>query len=178
MKTLRTILVLSIVMLVAASCSNKVPYTTYLANKYQLTESDLKKIQFYTSEDIILSTNESSSKMGTEKGEVVISSNTSQDQIIIKKGTPGILEKQVGTDKMSISFEVGEGKFLVFGSNGQREPFKLQAENWNGGVGKLTYAGKTYYASGNSGYAQLLIVVKSFQKRKSNQKVVEGRKVE
>lgn len=174
----RSFMVLTVASMLLTACSNKVPYTTYLANKYQLTESDLKKIQFYTSDDIILSTNESSSKMGTEKGEVVISSSTNQDQIIIKKGTPGILEKQVGTDKMSISFEVGEGRYLVFGSNGQREPFKLQAETWTGGTGKMTYAGKTYYASGSSGMAHLLIVVKSFQKKKANQQVAGGRKVE
>jgi hypothetical protein len=129
MKIVRSFLVLSVISVVAVSCSNKVPYTTYLANKYQFTENDLKKIQFYTSEDIILNTTESSSNVGTQNGEVVISSNNSQDQIVIKRGTEGVLEKQIGTDKVSISFEVGEGKFLIFGTTGQREPFKLQAEN-------------------------------------------------
>lgn len=160
------------------SCSPKVPYTSYLASKYQLTESELKKIQFYTSEDIVLVTSESNSKTETEKGEIIVSSNTAQDQIVIKKGTPGVLEKQMGTDRVQISFEVGEGKFLVFGSSGQREPFKLQAENWNGGKGKLMYAGKTYYATGLSGTAHLLVVIKKFQKKKSNQTVVEGRKID
>lgn len=161
-----------------SSCSPKVAYTNYLVNKYKLTESDLKKIQFYTSEDIILTTQESNSKTETSDGSLVISSNTSEDQILIKKGTPGVMEKQIGSDKISISFEVGEGKYLVFGSNGQREPFKLQAEKWEGGRGKLMYAGKTYYATGLSGNSYLLIQIKKFQKRKSNQTVVEGRKIE
>jgi hypothetical protein len=174
----KTLLYAAVTGLFLSSCSPKVPYTSYLATKYQLTEADLKKVQFYTSEDIILSTKESSSKTETENGNIVVSSNTAEDQIIIKKGTPGILEKQVGTDKVYISFEVGEGKFLVFGSTGQREPFRLQAENWNEGKGKLTYGGKTYYASGYSGTAHLLVYIKKFQKKKSNQKVVEGRKVQ
>lgn len=173
----KTIFYASVCTLMLSACSPKVPYTTYLANKYELTESDLKKVQFYTSEDIILSTKESSSKTETENGNIVVSSNTAEDQIIIKKGTPGILEKQVGTDKVYISFEVGEGKFLVFGSVGQREPFRLQAENWEGGKGKLTYGGKTYYASGYSGTTHLLVYIKKFQKKKSKQTVVEGRKV-
>jgi hypothetical protein len=173
----KTIFYAAICTLLLSACSPKVQYTSYLATKYQLTEADLKKVQFYTSEDIILSTKESSSKTETENGNIVVSSNTAEDQIIIKKGTPGILEKQVGTDKVYISFEVGEGKYLVFGSTGQREPFRLQAENWNEGKGKLTYGGKTYYASGYSGTAHLLVYIKKFQKKKSNQKVVEGRKV-
>jgi hypothetical protein len=160
------------------SCSPKQPYTSYLAAKYKLTEADLKKIQFYTSEDIILSTKMSASKTETEKGDLVISSNTSEDQIIIKKGTPGILEKMSGTEKVYISFEVGEGKFLVFGSNGQREPFRLMADSWENGNGKLTYAGKTYYATGLSGKSYLLIRIKKSQKRKSSQTVVEGRKIQ
>lgn len=178
MKTFHSILFVALVGVMLSSCSSKTPYTTYLVNKYQFTEADLKKVQFYVSDDIILTTSETSSKVGTEQGKVVVSSNSSQDQIVIKKGTPGVLEKQIGTDKVQISFEVGEGRFLVFGSTGQREPFKLQAESWSNGQGKLTYAGKTYYATGTSGYAQLLIVLKKSQKKKSNQKVVEGRKVE
>jgi len=177
MKT-KIILYTAALTLLLSACSRKVPYTSYLANKYQLTEVDLKKVQFYTSEDIILSTKESSSKTETENGNIVVSSNTAEDQIIIKKGTPGILEKQVGSDKVYISFEVGEGKFLVFGSTGQREPFRLQAENWDNGKGKLTYGGKVYFASGYSGTAHLLVYIKKFQKKKSNQKVVEGRKIQ
>ena len=63
---MKTIFYATICSLVFSSCSPKVPYTTYLANKYELTETDLKKVQFYTSEDIILSTKESSSKTETE----------------------------------------------------------------------------------------------------------------
>ncbi|HYG51961.1 MAG TPA: hypothetical protein VD905_13710 [Flavobacteriales bacterium] len=161
-----------------SSCSPKVPYTSYLASKYQLTEDELKKVQFYASDDIILYTKESSSKTGTENGTIVISSSEAENQILIKKGTPGILMKQVGTDKVYISFEVGDNKFLVFGSTGQREPFKLQAESWEGGRGKLSYDGKIYYASSMSGSTHLLVSIKKFQKKKSNQKVVEGRKIE
>ncbi len=167
----------SICAILFSACSPKVPYTTALATKYQLTESELKKVQFYTSEDIVLSTKESSSKTETENGNIVVNSNTAEDQIIIKKGTPGILEKQVGSDKLNISFEVGEGKDLVFGSVGKQEPYRLQAENWDNGKGKLLYGGKTYYASGYSGTAHLMVYIKKFQKKKSNQTVVEGRKV-
>ncbi|HLP11484.1 MAG TPA: hypothetical protein VK177_06070 [Flavobacteriales bacterium] len=166
------------VVLLLSSCSPKVAYTSYLASKYQLTEDELKKVQFYTSEDIVLYTRESSSKTGTENGTIVVSSSEAENQILIKKGTPGVMLKQVGTDKVYISFEVGDNKFLVFGSTGQREPFKLQAESWDGGRGKLSYDGKTYYASTLSGTAHLLVSIKKFQKRKSDQKVVEGRKVE
>jgi hypothetical protein len=167
-----------VVLVLLGSCSPKVAYTSYLGSKYQLTEGDLKKVQFYTSDDIILYTRESSSKTGTENGTIVVSSNEAENQILIKKGTPGVLLKLVGADKVYISFEVGDSKFLVFGSTGQREPFKLQAENWEGGRGKLSYDGKIYYASGTSGSTYLLVSIKKFQKKKSDQKVVEGRKVQ
>jgi hypothetical protein len=177
MKTISKTLLFFSVSFTMIACSPKVIYTTNVQQKYKLTESDLKKIQFYTSDDIVLYTKETASKTETDKGELVVKSNSEEERILIKKGTPCIVEKIIGTDKLSISFEVGEGKFLVFGTAEANGPYKLLAENWANGRGKLTYDNKIYYASSYSGNAYLLFKLTKTQKNLSKQKVAEGRKV-
>ena len=177
MKTITATLVFFGLILSMTACSPRVIYTSGVQKKYRLTESDLKKIQFYVSDDIVLYTREIDSKTETDKGELVVKSNSEEERILIKRGTPCVVEKIIGTDKLSVSFETGEGKFLIFGTAEANGPYKLLAESWSNGRGKLTYNNKTYYASSASGNAYLLFTLTKEQKHQSNQKVVEGRKI-
>ena len=168
------------VLVVLQSCASKVPYTADLQKQFKFTEADLKKVQFYTSDDIILYRKSSSegTTLGAEEGELVIKSDNTEEEIIIPKGTPGIIEKMVDNNKLAIRFEAGEGKFLIFGGEGNYNgQYKILAEEWANKRGKLTYSGETYYATQSSGAAMLLVVLKKYKKYQREQRKVGGMKV-
>ena len=149
-------LIIIIAVFFFTACSPLVPYTNAVKEKYQITDDEVKKIQFYTSEDIILFKKESSGNKETSKGELIVSSGVNEERLLIKKGTPCVVEKVIGTDKLALSFETGEGKYLIFGSSG---------------------ANQTYYASQGSGNTYIVFKLKSFSKYKSSTKTVSGKKV-
>jgi hypothetical protein len=167
-----------LVLLLSQACSPKVPFTMAVQEKYQLTDTDIKKIQFYTSEDIILYKGESNSKTETSGGEVVITSNKQEEKIIIKKGTPCVVVKIEGKDKLYLAFDSGDGKMLLFSGRTANEPFKFTVNEWVNNRGKITYDGKTYYASSISGGTYLQFKLKKLDKNKRQETIVKGRKID
>lgn len=164
-------------MLVFIACSPLVPYTNAVKEKYHITDDEVKKIQFYTSEDIILYKKENSGNKETSKGELIVSSGVNEERLLIKKGTPCVVEKVIDRDKLALSFESGEGKYLIFGSSTANGEYKLLAESWNNGRGKLNYANQTYYASQGSGNTYIVFKLKSISKYKSRTKTLSGKKI-
>jgi hypothetical protein len=159
-----------------ASCAKKIPFTNAIRDKYNLTADEIKSIQFYISDDIVLYKKESEGGRNTEEGKLVVKENTSEDRIIIKKGTPCVVTDVVGTNKLVVSFETND-KTLDFESIGNSE-FRLKAETWTNGRGKITYGDAIYYASQGSGSTYLEFQLKKLKKYKSKDTVVKGRKID
>jgi hypothetical protein len=166
-----------IVLFVMSSCSPKVPFTMAIQEKYKLTDTDIKKIQFYTSDDIILYMGESQSKTETTGGEVVVTSNKQEERLIIKKGTPCVVVKIEGKDKLYIAFGSGDQKVILFSGRTSNEPFKMQADEWSNGRGKLKYDGKIYYASSLSASTYIAFRIKKLEDSKRKETVEKGRKI-
>ena len=171
------LMVLAVVLL--GSCAAKRPFTDKVREEYKMTDEVLKKIQFYTSEDIVLYRADSESGTEIVNGEVVISSAQTEDQVIIKRGTPGIFEKSMGAKKIAIRFEVGDGRFLVFGGEGNYQGrYQLLAEEWVNKHGKITYSGEKYLATPSSGASYLMFKLKKLNKYKKESRVVGGMEVD
>ena len=173
MKHLFSILLL----LFVVACSPKVAYHNGIKDKYKLQEAEIKKIQFYTSGDIVLYKSESESDRKTDKGELVVSNKTEEDRLIIKKGTPGVVIKIESQNKMLISFETDD-KTLVFESVNNTGEYKLKVDEWVDGKGKLTYGNQVYYATQHEGNVYLTFKIKKLNKKKSTDKVIDGRKID
>ncbi|MCC5922823.1 MAG: hypothetical protein JJT77_03470, partial [Crocinitomicaceae bacterium] len=64
--------------LLLVSCAAKIPFSKQLMEDFNLTEKDLRKVQFYTSHTIILErqTAKSNNAKAVEKGELVVSSSS------------------------------------------------------------------------------------------------------
>ena len=148
------------------SCAPRIPFTQEIREQYKLTESEMRQIQFYASHDIVLQRGEQTDKSkATSEGKLTITDSKSVDQVLIKAGTPGVVEKVIGPNKVAVSFENGDGRYLVFGDPfNKKGRYTLLAADWKGNKGELNYAGKTYYvpASGANYYI-------SFKMRKLNQ---------
>ena len=113
-----------------SSCATKIPFTSELKKQNNLQEEDIKQMQFYLSDNIILSNSESSGTKNTDnKGNLILNNKYSLNKIIIKKGTKGVVEKVISEDMFLVSFE--EGNFIVFGNKTGIGRYKLMSKKWN-----------------------------------------------
>lgn len=172
------IMLLSVVVL--ASCATKVAYTKKIKDEFDLTEDKLKKVQFYTSKTIILERSEKSETTATtgESGDLVVSSSSLSERIVIPTSTPCVFDKIGENGAVFIRFEVGQGRTLVFAErpNMSSGRFYLVAD-WKAGRGELDYGGGVYFAISGSDAAYLMVKLKQWKKNQRKDRVVRGMKV-
>ena len=172
------IMLLSVVVL--SSCATKVAYTKKIKDEFDLTEDKLKKVQFYTSKTIILERSEKSETTATtgESGDLVVSSSSLSERIVIPTSTPCVFDKIGENGAVFIRFEVGQGRTLVFAErpNMSSGRFYLVAD-WKAGRGELDYGGGVYFAVSGSDAAYLMVKLKQWKKNQRKDRVVRGMKV-
>ena len=182
MKNLKLLLFLFIGLTFMTSCSDKLtPFTERLYQEQGWSDSELKKIQFYTSEDITLFRELSQGDSKIVSGEIKIRNGRKVDEVKIKKGTPGIFLFKPKEDKFAISFESdGDDKFLIFGASERRGGrYQLLAKDWKRrGYGKVTYAGSEYRINSESAYASLLVDLDRKRSTKVKSRTARGRTVD
>ena len=158
-----------------SSCSSLVPFTQQLRDNYKLKPEELKSIQFYFSNTVVLRRGENSDKRETSNGELTVVKNSKVEEIIIKAGTPCIIKEVIDGDRVTISFEENGNNYLVFGSVNNRDGFyTLMARDWRKGKGEINYGEKIYYSSPGSKDVFLALKVKSLEKFKVEQKIAKG----
>lgn len=170
-----------IVALIFVSCGKKVAFTNQLRDEFGLEdEKTIKKVQFFTSQTIILERSKESGSIGTaEDGVLVTSKNKEQDRITIQAQTPCIFEEFSETGEVVIRFEVGVGKTLAFALRQQTETGKYYlVAKWdmNRG-GELSYGNQLYTVQSSAGNAYLMVKLKNLQKTKRKDRVVKGMRV-
>jgi hypothetical protein len=126
-----------------SGCKNLVPYSNNLRDQFNLNESQIRKIQFYVSSDIIMQREISSANTKIESGKIKMINGRRVQEIIIPIGTKGVLTDMPRENKMLVSFEIDDNHYLSFGVNpNANNYYTLLASNWNGSVGTVTYAGE------------------------------------
>ena len=181
MKNLLLLLSLTTVVLLS-SCSPRLsPFTQDLYEDNNWSDADLKRIQFYLSEDIVMRRQARSGSSEIVGGEIKIVDGKRVDEIIIKKGTPGVFIFRPKEERFAISFEGGSDKrFLIFGpSERTRGRYTLRARQWKKrrGGGEITYDGRTYYTPSESAYAALLVDLKKIRNTKVKSREAKGRTI-
>lgn len=156
------------------SCSRKIAYTSEIQKSHKFSESQLKKVQFYTSAEIVLVQTKQEGDVIITNGKLVVRNSKDVEKIIIKPNTPCVLEEIIDDNKMLFSFETGEGKVLLFGNNGDGM-FSLMSKDWNAGIGTIPYANKEYFTT--DGNVFLLISAKKLNRLQSRERTVKGRKI-
>jgi len=160
------------------------PFTKALKHHLDNDRTELKKVQFYVDQTLILRR-----VNGTERG-IVKGGTLSDDhgqtvtEMTIPAYTPGICEGSSG-DSLMISFDVA-GNTLTFGAQYANEHFILLGTNWYNGVVDVNYDGKLYKiecgSCGNAGDAKLVIkkaqAFMTAPRASGGTKVITGRKVQ
>ncbi len=166
--------------LVLSSCSpNLTPFTQKLYEEQNWQESDLKQIQFYVSEDIILQRKYVEGETRIQEGKIRSVNGEKIEELIFPKGTPCIYLFSPKSNRFAISFEQSEPpKFLMFGPNpkfGNR--YVLLGKEWDRNMGTISYNESSWYTPSNSAYAGLLVDMKKARSLQKSSRVVKGVRV-
>lgn len=169
-----------LLVLVFSSCTPKLtPFTKQLQEENGWSEQDLKRIQFYVSQDVVLRKQRSKSGSKIESGEIKVVSDAEVEEILIKKGTPGVLIEIPKEDRFAVCFEDNNSnRYLMFGPNPkQGNRYALLASKWSKQKGEMNYGNKKYYTNSSSSNASLLVNLKKVRKTKVKSSTAGGRKV-
>lgn len=172
---------LTVGVLFFSSCSPQLtPFTKRLQEDNNWSEQDLKRIQFYLSEDIVLQKQRKNGETRIESGEIKIVDDARVEEIIVRRGTPGVLSYYPREDRLGICFEEGDdGRYLMFGPNPkQGNRYALLASDWTRRKGKVSYGEEKYYTTSESAYAALLVNLKKVRRTKVKSHTAGGRKVD
>lgn len=161
------------------SCSPTLSsFTRKMYQDFRWSDSELKNIQFYLSDDIVLTRDAGSTRSQLSNGSIIIKNGQRMEQVVFRKGTPGVYVFSPGKDRFAISFEDSNNKYLIFGPSKKRSGrFTLLAKEWNRNSGKITYDDRVWTTSYESAYATLLVDLKRADKVKYKSKTAKGRKV-
>ena len=161
------------------NCSPKLsPFTQDLQEENSWSEEDLKRIQFYVSRDIVLHRDFKSGEFKIEDGKVRMINGRKVEEVIISKAKPGVLVSNPKSDRMAVSFEGDDDRFLMFGPNPKfGDKYVLLAKEWKKSGGTITYDGRPYYTNSSSAYSALMIDLRKIRKTKVNSRLAKGRKL-
>lgn len=179
MKTIQT-LAIAVALLSLGACSPRLtPFTERLYDENRFTEVDLKKIQFYLSDDIVMRREFSSSDSRIEGGTIRMVGGRQVEEIVIPRGTPGVFLFSPKADRFAISFEAeGEDRYLMFGPNPKADGrFVLLASDWNRRQGTVTYEGRKFEVDASSAWANLMVDLKRMNSTSVKSRTAKGRTV-
>jgi hypothetical protein len=177
---MKSLVFFTLIVIGLSSCGVKVPLTQAIKEEYNLTEQNMKKVQFFVSSEIILQRSSKKGSSGTTSdGTLVSQSANEQNRIIILPRTKCVFESYGDGKEVLIRFEVGAGKYITFATRPNMDNGKLylQAKWEQGKGGKIEYGNEEYYATPESGNAFLMVKIKKSQKTKRSDRVVKGMKV-
>lgn len=172
-----TFLGVLVLALTACSTTRYRSLTRELITTADWGEADLKKLQFYVSDDIILRRKVTDSKAKIISGKIVSKDGAKYEEIIIRSGTPGTMLFSPDNERIAIGFDKDDSKsFLMFGSSDKRDgAFVLLATDWDKNGGTVTYGGKEYQTSAASAYVTLLILTENEGSTEFKRRTAPGR---
>ncbi|MEZ4985268.1 MAG: hypothetical protein R2795_09570 [Saprospiraceae bacterium] len=177
---MKTSLLLFPLVLLMASCGPTLsPFTQSLYENSTWTETDLRQIQFYLSDDITLRRELTEGKSEIVGGEIKIMNGRQVEQITFRKGTPGVFLFSPKANRFAVSFEdSGNDNYLIFGpSPNAGNRYVLMASDWGRRQGTVTYAGQQWTVDASDAFSALLVDLDRLQKTDVNTRVAGGRRV-
>jgi hypothetical protein len=159
--------------------SSYITFSKSLKQRLDRDGIDVKKVQFYIDQKLVLRRAMGSEKGTVKSGVIVFDNGQYMNELVIPAYTPGVCEWVNGED-MKVSFDV-PGKTIEFGALYANNNFILVGNNWHNGTVDITYDNQLYQVSCGScnNVADAKLVVRKNQtfKKDDNAKVVAGRKV-
>ncbi len=176
---MRTI-IFALVVVTLASCAPSLKYYTKdIHDDNRWSDSELKKIQFYLSNDIILWRDISRGESVISNGKIKMVDGREVEEVIIKKRTKGAFLFSPTKNHYAIGFDASDDKkYLVFGpSEKVSGRYVLLAKDWDRRFGKVSYGDKVYQTSNESAFAYLMVDLDKRNSTKVSSNRASGRTV-
>lgn len=154
---------IALLLIVVSACGPRLrPFTDRMYVNSGFSENELKRIQFYVSNDIVLQRRIDGSRARIESGKIRVIDGAEYEEIIIRRNTPGVYAFQADGEDIAVSFE---GKpsvnYLIFGPSRKRNgEYVLRAAEWERDYGVITYMGSQYTTPASSAFASLMVDVR------------------
>lgn len=179
MKKLQTLYFFTILLTLGACSPQLTPFTERLYEQNRWSEEELKRIQFYVSNDIVLRRDFSSTDSRIEGGTIRVVGGQQVEEVVIRDGTPGIFLFSPKSKNFAISFESGsDERFLMFGASPRADgKFVLLADDWSRRNGVVTYEGRKFRVDAENAYASLLVDLKRSNSVSRKSRTAEGRRI-
>jgi hypothetical protein len=163
-----------------ASCSPELrPFTSNILREGNWDDNELKKIQFYLSDDIVISRALTKGSSEITSGAIKIVNGEKVEEVRIPRGTPGVFLFRAKDDNFAIGFDAtSDQRFLMFGSNPKkRGTYVLLASEWKDRQGKVRFDDKFYFTNPDAALSNLMVDYRKIRKVEVSSNTVSGRKV-
>lgn len=155
------------------------PFTERLQDENRWSDQELKRIQFYLSEDLVLTRQVNRGSSEIRKGEIKTINGKRVEEVVIRRKTPGVFLYSRKDDHFAVTFESNSDDHLMFGPNpkvGGR--YVLLASNWNKKEGRVSYAGKKWRVGYRDAMTGLLVNLKKTRNISVKTRTASGRKID
>jgi hypothetical protein len=158
-----------------------VPFTKDLYNRLKANNIDIRKVQFFTDQEILLSRNMDMNRTEVVSGVIKFSNGKNIDEIRIPIHTPGVCDS-IDYDGLRINFERGSNDFKFINNKYSPDYFIFSGNNWQDGSCDVLYNRLVYRASCGtcSSAADIKLVIKQsdLDNTQKKTKVITGRNVD
>jgi hypothetical protein len=178
MKSITKIFPLAILCLfLLSACSPRLsPFTQKLYEENKWNQDQLKRIQFYLSDGVTLRRQKTEADSRISGGKIRMEKGREIEEIIIPKGTPGVLSYIPRENRFAVSFEEGKSnRTLIFGPDSRgNNRYVLKVVKWTDSRGIIRYDDKNYYIYKSDALALLLVDLKKIRKTQVKTRVAKG----
>ena len=179
-KIVQLLPVLGMLLLINACSPELRPFTSNLMKEGGWSDTDLKKIQFYLSDDVVIRRKLTEGSSEITSGTIKIVKGEKLEEVRIPHGTPGVFLFRAKDDHFAIGFDGSSDKrFLMFGPNPkQRGTYVLLASEWQDKQGKVRYENKFYFTNPDAVWANLMVDLRKIKHVQVSSNTVRGRKID
>ncbi|HEX3023984.1 MAG TPA: hypothetical protein VHP12_02140 [Chitinophagaceae bacterium] len=159
-----------------------VPFTKDLFNRLKAYNIDVKKVQFFVDQQMILNRYIDVNKAELKSGVVKFVNGRYTNEIVIPALTPCVIDS-IDVDGFRVSFEKGSYNVFKFINNKYSPDFFIfSGSNWKDGTAEVYYDRQVYRVSCGtcSSVSEVKLMVKQsdMDKSETKTKVLTGRKVD
>ena len=165
-----------------ASGDRYVAFTRELKQRLERDNVDLKQVQFYIDQKVVMARNLGNEKVEVTSGVVKFSNGEYINEVIVPSFTPGVCENSTN-EKLMISFEKGNNDLAFgLGSGYTADNYVLYGNDWKNGSAVVSFDNNKFRARcatcQDLAMVRLLVRKSEMDKVERKTHVVQGRTVE
>ena len=159
-----------------------VPFTRELKQRLERDNVDLKQVQFYIDQKVVMSRNLGNEKVEVHSGVVKFSNGEYINEVIVPAFTPGICES-TDNEKLMISFEKGNNDLAFgLGSGYSANEYVIYGFDWKNGSAMVNFDNSRFRARcatcPDLAMAKLVVRKSEIDRVEKKTRVLQGRTVD